>query len=180
MRCGICYVDAERLVPAIPNLRQGRVKGIAQRGDDLRQGICEIFVFAAPKTVPCHDYPTAKQSIRVVALRQNRAFLWRQQRFGGCTAKLVQIGDDRGPIQRRDALADRRRSGLRSRLLHLNQSHRRADSEPTLLKNASETVFIVKTIDLTPETCIAPSGHRPKLTPRRSPNVFRSDRPDAW
>src|SRR6516165_1184054 len=135
----------------------------------------------SPRPKPCRAmiYPTAKQSIRVVALRQNRAFLWRQQRFGGCTAKLVQIGDDRGPIQRRDALADRRRSGLRSRLLHLNQSHRRA-TLAHLVKKCVRDVFIVKTIDLTPETCIAPSGHRPKLTPRRSPNVFRSDRPDAW
>jgi hypothetical protein len=113
VRWGICDIDAERLVPAIRSLRQGRVKRIAQRGDDLRQGICEIFVFAAPKTVPRHDDPAAKQFIGIVALRQDRAFFRRQQRFGGRTAKLVQIGDDRGPVQRRGALADQRRSGLR-------------------------------------------------------------------
>ena len=60
MRFRIAHVDAQRLIPAIGDRRQPGVEGRAQVGDDWRQRIREVLVFAAPVTMPGHDDATAK------------------------------------------------------------------------------------------------------------------------
>ncbi len=75
MVVGIPGVDAERLVPAICDRREVRIDRCTQLGNERRQRIGEILVFAAPEAMSRHDDARSVKPVIRIPRRKRIAFV---------------------------------------------------------------------------------------------------------
>src|SRR5579872_1902481 len=95
----IADIDSHRFIPAIGDRDQMRIDCRAEFAYKTREGIAEIFVRAAPETMPLHDDATAKDVIIRVKAGDSPALLRRKKLFHHRVALLVQISCDPLPIE---------------------------------------------------------------------------------
>ena len=89
---------AERLLPAIGDRGERRIKRRSQFGDETGERIGVIFIFAAPEAVPAHHHAAAEAFLLAVTRGDADAFLGRQKHAGGGDAEAVELGADAVPI----------------------------------------------------------------------------------
>lgn len=96
--CRITYINTHSAIPAIRNRDQMRVNRRPKFGNQIRQRITEILVFASPETVPRHYDPAAKAILPRIQPRNRPAFFARNKiPKHGATLRL-QILPDIRPI----------------------------------------------------------------------------------
>src|SRR5207247_11303645 len=81
---------AQSFAPAIGDRREVRVDRLAQRLDDLRQRILQVFVLAPAKGVALHDNPAAKRLLAIIECREPAALFGRQECRNGRVSPLVE------------------------------------------------------------------------------------------
>src|SRR4029077_16217734 len=78
-RLGEGHIQTELLLPAIGDRRDQCGEALTQLGDDRRQWVGEVFVFALAEPVPRHHHPAAKRLAVVIERRHRPAFLDTEQ-----------------------------------------------------------------------------------------------------
>src|SRR5262249_53367649 len=91
--------DAHRLVPAVGDFGQRRIKGLPQLLDDRRQGISEIAIFASAVTVTRHHNSAPEERIVLVRGHEFFAFLGTKNRTDYQASIAVQFDVKCVPIQ---------------------------------------------------------------------------------
>src|SRR6204780_4488490 len=92
-------MDPHRVVPAIRDGREVRVHCLAKAGDEVRQRIGKIFVFAPPEAVPCHDDVTPEAALVVIEAGDECTFVSTQEAFQYGPAVSVEIRRESRPIE---------------------------------------------------------------------------------
>jgi len=87
------------LVPAIGDRHQPWVERIAQSGDEIWQGIAEVFVLAAAKTVTGHHDPGAEGLRFRVKRADVITFCGAQQRPDNGAAILIELKLQSIPVE---------------------------------------------------------------------------------
>ncbi len=96
---GIAGLNSHRLVPVVRQRVELRIQFGSQLLDQAGQGIREVFVFAAAEPVPAHDDSAAEAAVVRIPLRDQRAFLWRENFFQYSAPLRVQLLFQSGPVE---------------------------------------------------------------------------------
>ena len=103
VRNGIADINPHRLVPAIGDPVELRIKRRPQLRDQIGQRIGKILVFAAAKAVAAHHDPAAKVFVVGIERSDRAAFFRRQQAREDGAALRVEIGGRLRPVDGVDA-----------------------------------------------------------------------------
>ncbi len=99
----IADIDPQGDIPAIGDGHQPRVESRSKGGDDFRERIVKVLVFAAPETMACHHDPAAKDAIVRVQAGENVALGGVQNTFEDRAALRIKVARDPIPVEGLDA-----------------------------------------------------------------------------
>ena len=110
------HANPQRIIPAVRDVGERRIKRRAQRRHYLGQRIGEVFVFTASEAMPCHHHTASKQRVRRVARSKGCALLRGQQPAGRRAAVGIELRGDARPIDGGNLRGERACGGGRRRL----------------------------------------------------------------